>query len=68
MASASITWYLVKEYIAGYVTYYVVPAENSGSVIWKLENAGYYNKDANYELDEIEWKGHVAKIVEIDVW
>jgi hypothetical protein len=62
------TWYRVKEYIAGFVTYYVVPAENDASVFHKMKEAGFYNEDARYELDEIEFNNHVAKIIEIDVW
>jgi hypothetical protein len=61
-------WFRIKEYIAGYLTVYVVPAENDASVVHKMKEAGYYNENAKYEFDEIEWNNHVAKILEVDVW
>lgn len=61
-------WWLVKEYIAGFLTIYIIPAENQASAEYKLQESDYFNSEADYEFEIFEWQGHVGKVVEIDVW
>jgi hypothetical protein len=60
--------FMVKEYLAGYVTIYLVIAENESSVIHKMKKTKYFNKSAKYEFSTIDMNQEVLRIVEVDVW